>query len=60
MAIHSVAIMALIKKLEDICPSTVQTWFADDDAAGDRLVKLRRYWDELSRLGPSHGYFSNS
>ena len=44
MAIYSVAIMALIKKLEDICPSTVQMWFAGDDAPGDRLVKLRRYY----------------
>ena len=37
-----------------------QCWYADDDGAGDDLVTLRTYWDELTRIGPGYGYNPNA
>jgi hypothetical protein len=34
----------------------MQVWYADD--AGS-VANLRPWWDELARLGPSYGYFTN-
>ena len=41
-------------------PDTIQCWFADDAAAGSRLVRLREWWNLLTRIGPLFGYFPNS
>ena len=44
--------MPLIRKL----PTSVQqTWYADDAAGTGKITNLRRWWDEISRLGPSFG-----
>ena len=51
------AITQLIKKLAEVYPSTTQCWYADNDGAGDDLVALRRYWDELDAVGQGYGYF---
>ena len=53
------AITPLIQRLAKACPSTQQCWYADDDGAGDDLVTLRKYWDELTRAGPGYGYMYN-
>ena len=59
MAIYSIAIMPLIRKLNSSCPSTTQCWYADDDGAADYIVALRRYWQVLTEIGPGYGYFPN-
>ena len=54
---YALATLPLIKKL----PTSVrQVWYADDAAATGKIAKLRGWWDELSRLGPSYGYFPNA
>ena len=58
MAMFGLATLPLIRKLNDT--STTQCWFADDAAAGARLLSLRQWWDRLVKLGPSFGYFPNA
>ena len=58
MAIYAVAVKPLIRQLDRACPSSMQCWYADDDA--DDLVTLRKYWDKLAELGPGYGYFPNA
>ena len=49
---YTLATLPLIEKL----PTFVrQVWYADDAAATEKIAKLRGWWDELSRLGPSYG-----
>ena len=36
-----------------------QTWYADDAAATGKIASLRIWWDEISHLGPSYGYYAN-
>ena len=56
MPMYALATLPLIKRL----PSTVkQTWYADDAAATGKIASLRTWWDEISRLGPSYGYYAN-
>lgn len=37
-----------------------QSWYADDAAAGGKLVHIQRWWDDLVNCGPSYGYFPNA
>ena len=60
MAIYAVAIMPMIQHLSRVCPTTTQCWYADDDGASDNLSVLRRFWDELNKVGPGFGYFPNA
>ena len=55
-AIYAVPTIPLIKYLQQACPSTTQSWHADNDGAGDNLITLRKYWDKISRTGPGYGY----
>ena len=59
MAIYAVAIIPLTTKLQELCPSTTQCWYADDDGAADKIRALRASWDNLIQLGPGFGYFPN-
>ena len=34
-------------------------WYADDSTAAGSLGDLRKWWDEISSLGPGYGYFPN-
>ena len=57
MPMYALATLPLIKKL----PTSVkQTWYADDAAATGKIADLREWWDEISRSGPSYGYFANA
>ena len=49
-----------MKHLAATCPSVVQSWYADDDAAVDRLLQLRQYWDTLEQAGRGYGYYANA
>ena len=53
---YALATVPLIKSL----PTSVnQVWYADDAAATGKIADLREWWDEISRLGPSYGYYAN-
>lgn len=59
MAMYSLAITPLIRKLHQKCVETYQVWFADDATAAAKCQQLRQWWDELTTLGPKYGYFPN-
>ena len=58
MAMYAIAITPLINRLET--ELVKQTWYADDAAAGGKLVDLKAWWDQLIDLGPDYGYFPNA
>ena len=57
MPMYALATIPLIKKLAG---NHRQIWYADDAAAVGKIVDLREWWDRLSTLGPSFGYFPNA
>ena len=56
MAMYAIGTQPLIHRLDGIAK---QVWYADDSAAGSKLVRLRRWWDLLVAIGPQYGYFPN-
>ena len=58
MAMYAIAITPLINRLET--ELVKRTWYADDAAAGGKLVDLKAWWDRLTDLGPDYGYFPNA
>ena len=57
MAMYAVATVPLIEKIAN--DGVKQTWYADDAAAGGDLVNIKKWWDDLQRLGPDYGYIPN-
>ena len=47
----------MINKLHSLAK---QVWYADDAAACSFLNQLRTWWDSLSNVGPTFGYFVNA
>ena len=37
-----------------------QVWFADDSSSAGKLVRIKKWWDILTTIGPSYGYFTNA
>ena len=60
MAFYALATQPLVEALSTVCPSVPQIWYADDNAALDRLVELRCYWDRVLGLGQGFGYLPNA
>ena len=56
MPMYALATVPLIKRLT---PTVKQTWYADDAAATGKIASLQTWWDEISCLGPSYGYYAN-
>ena len=56
MPMFALATIPLILKLRT---DTRQVWYADDASAVGKLSSLREWWNRLSTLGPSFGYFAN-
>ena len=50
MVMYAVAITPLIHRLLD--ENIQQVWFADDASPGGKLVHIKRWWDNISRIGP--------
>ena len=57
MPMYALATVPLIKNLTT---SVTQTWYGDNGAATGKIVNLRLWWDEISRLRPSFGYYANA
>ena len=36
-----------------------QIWYADDATAAGKISRVKKWWDKLSSIGPSYGYFVN-
>ena len=58
MPMYALATIPLISRLGE--SSDVQVWYADDASAAGGLSSIRSWWDNLSSLGPSFGYFANA
>jgi hypothetical protein len=53
---YAVSTRGVIDDLRAAEPEVTQVWFADDNAAGGQVVRLRSYWDTLKTVGPPYGY----
>ncbi len=53
MPFYALATVPLINRLTT---SVAQTWYADDAAATGKFTDLRKWWDDISSLGPALGY----
>ena len=54
MGMYAVGTRQLINKLSK------QVWYADDSASAGKILEMRKWWDELSRVGPKYGYYPNA
>ena len=59
MPMYALATIPLISRLGE-SSDVVQVWYADDASAAGGLSSIRSWWDNLSSLGPSFGYFANA
>ena len=59
MPFYALATRPLIDSLSRDTPELRQIWYADDASAGGKLTNLKKWWDNLSRVDPSFGYFVN-
>ena len=49
---------ALIERISN--DDVKQSLYADDATAGGILSGLRKWWDDLAKIGPNYGYFPNT
>ena len=59
MPFYALATRPLIDSLSLDVPDLRQVWYADDATAGGKFPDLKKWWDNLSKVGPSFGYFVN-
>ncbi len=57
MPFYALALVPLIKRLTT---SVAQVWYADDAAATGKIMNLRKWWDDISTMGPPFGYHANA
>ena len=60
MPFYALAIVPLLRRLQQEHSLIRQAWLADDSAGAGRLCALRHWWDTLSSVGASYGYDTNS
>ena len=60
MLYYALGTVPLIRSLQDSCPDTVQSWYADDDAVAGRLADLHHYWSQVTTKGRLYGYHTNA
>ena len=62
MGMYAVGTRPLIDKLSEIVDrqKCKQVWYADDSASAGKILEMRKWWDELSRVGPKYGYYPNA
>ena len=60
MAMYALAVTPLIQKLRQLKSDIHQVWFADDATAAGKLEPLLHWWNHISSIGPSFGYFPNA
>ena len=56
MMLYAVAVLPLIRSLEDSC-DWVQNWYTDDSSCVGGLSSVRRWFNRLLIDGPAYGYF---
>ena len=58
MPFYAIATTPLIQ-LQAKISDTKQVWYADDSTAAGTLDGLQNWWNSISSIGPSFGYFAN-
>ena len=58
MAMYAVAITPLIYRITE--EKLKQVWFADDASAAGKLVGIRNWWNNMTKIGPEYCYFPNA
>ena len=53
-------VMPTIPLINRLNGEALQVWYADDAAAVGKISSLHEWWNKLSSLGPSYGYFTNA
>ena len=56
---YALAVTPLIHQLRTNSPDVQQAWFADDATSAASCNKLKTWWDDLTVLGPTFGYYPN-
>ena len=59
MSFYALATRPLIDLLSTDTPELRQVWYADDATAGGTLIDVKKWWDNLSTIGPAFGYYVN-
>ena len=59
MPFYALATQSLIESLSSDTPNVRQIWYADDATAAGTLEDLKKWWDNLSNIGPAFGYYVN-
>ena len=58
MAMYGVAITILIYRLAE--ENLKQVWYGDDASAAGKLVGLKNWWNNMTKIGPEYGYLQNA
>ena len=59
MGMYAVGTRPLLNKLGEVVDpqQCKQCWYADDSASAGKIREMRKWWDEMNRLGPKFGYY---
>ena len=57
MMIYAIAVLPLIQALADQ-DKLIQNWYADDSTYCAKLSRLWKWFDNLFKMGPDYGYYS--
>ena len=60
MGMYALAIIPLIRELNECQSNTKQVWYADDATGAGSCPNLKEWWDRLTSIGPKYGYFPKS
>ena len=59
MPMYALATIPQMNRLDNNA-NVVQAWYADDASASGRLLSLRKWWENLTSIGPAYGYHANA
>ena len=57
-AMYAIGILPLIRHLREA--QSKQVWFADDSSSAGKLMRIKKWWDILTTIGPSYSCFPNA
>ena len=60
MGMYALAIIPLIRELNECQSNTKQVWYADEATGAGSCPNLKEWWDHLTSIGPKYGYFPKS
>ena len=60
MGMYALAIIPLIRELNECQSNTKQVWYADDATGAGSCPNLKEWWDRLTSIGPKYGYLPKS